>query len=192
MSEGAAVAAARKEGRKLSRAKIPERKARAFRAYIDVMDTAAWFRYQVEPQLADFDLNMERFRLLELLYREGPMTTTAVARSRGCARQSLGELAERLAADGLLEVERRTVCAVDEDKDEEQNQRGKGWRASTLLLTEKGETLMRGVMRRHGKLIYALMCAIDPRDMDRLSRTCRRIREGDVVKLIKELMMEDE
>jgi hypothetical protein len=29
------------------------------------------------------------------------------------------------------------------------------------------------------------------RDAKRLSRTCRRIREGDAVKLIKELMMED-
>lgn len=35
--------------------------------YLDVLDTAAWFWYQVEVQLADFDLNLERFRLLELL-----------------------------------------------------------------------------------------------------------------------------
>lgn len=190
MSEGTAVAVARKEGGKPTRAKIAERKERAFRAYIDVMDTAAWFRYQVEPQLADFDLNMERFRLLELLYREGPMTTTEVAKRRGCARQSLGELAERLASDGLLEIERGTSRSPHED--EELDGKGKGWRASMLRLTERGESLMRGAMRRHGKLIYALMRAIDPRDMDRLSKTCRKIREGNVVKLIKELMMEDE
>lgn len=40
-----------------TRARIPELKARAFRAYLEVMETAAWFRHQVEPQLADFDLN---------------------------------------------------------------------------------------------------------------------------------------
>ena len=40
-------------------------------------------------------------------------------------------------------------------------------------------------------LIYALMRAIDTREAERLSRTCRKIREGDAVRLIKELMMED-
>jgi DNA-binding MarR family transcriptional regulator len=74
------------------------------------------------------------------------------------------------------------------------SQRGRlrlGRRATSLRLTEKGEKFAALVIRRNAKLVYAFMRVIDPREMDRFSRTCQRIREGDPIKLIKELMMED-
>src|SRR5690348_14460175 len=63
-----------------TQAGIPERRECAFRAYLDILETAAWFRYQVEPQLGDSDLNLERFRFLEILYREGPMSTVEMGK----------------------------------------------------------------------------------------------------------------
>ena len=181
--------------REKTQAGILERRECAFRAYLDVLETAAWFRYQVEPQLGDFDLNLEHFRFLEVLYRAGPMTTVEMGKRRCCARQSLFAFAERLAKDGLVEIERETLAAVEiEEARLPKEKRGRertGRRVATLRLTEKGEELMGIVARRHAKLIYALMRAIDMREAERLSRTCRKIREGDAVKLIKELMMED-
>ena len=180
---------------KRTQAEIPERRACAFRAYLDVLETAAWFRYQAEPQLEEFDLNLDRFRFLEILYREGPMTTVEMGKRRCCARQSLFGLAERLAKDGLVEIERGTLDAVEIE--EARLPKGKrdreriGRRVATLRLTEEGKKLMAVVARKHAKLIYALMRAINMREAERLSRTCRRIREGDAVKLIRELMMED-
>jgi hypothetical protein len=47
------------------------------------------------------------------------------------------------------------------------------------------------VVRKHAKLAYAFMRVIDPREMEKLSRTCRKLREGDPVKLIREIMMDD-
>lgn len=179
-----------------TQAGIPERRECAFRAYLDVLETAAWFRYQVEPQLEDFDLNLERFRFLEVLYREGPMTTVEMGKRRFCARQSLFGLAERLAEDGLVEIDRGTLVAVETEEarlpKEKRGGERNGRRVATLRLTEEGRKLMDVVMRRHTKLIYALMRAIDMREAERLSRTCRKIREGDAVRLIRELMMEDE
>jgi len=190
-----AVATAPRLKKKKTQAGIPERRECAFRAYLDVLETAAWFRYQVEPQLGDFDLNIEQFRFLEVLHREGPMSTVEMGKRRCCARQSLFALAERLAKDGLVEIERETLAAVEvEEARLPREKRGgerAGRRVASLRLTEEGQQLMAVVTRRHAKLIYALMRAIDMRETERLSRTCRKIREGDAVKLIKELMMED-
>ena len=195
MSERAVVNVTGQARGKATRAKISERKARAFRAYLDVLDTAAWFRYQVETQLADFDLNLERFRLLEMLYRDGPMTVAEAAKKRYCARQSLFSLAERLGESGWVRIDPVRLPAVEMGEESragsKRDEDRLGRRAANVRLTEEGENFVAGVMPRHEKLIYALMRAINPREMDRLSRTCRRIREGDVVKLIKELMMED-
>ncbi len=46
----------------------------AFRAYLDLLDTAEWLRGYMRAPLESFDLTMGGFRLLELLYREGALT----------------------------------------------------------------------------------------------------------------------
>lgn len=177
------------------RSDIGTRTEQAFRVYLELLDTAAWFRYQVDGQLAQFDLNMERFRLLALLYREGPMTVAAITERRCCTKQSLFELARRLAERGFVKLEVVRLPAVEADesrisKAKRQRER-RGRRAVTLRLTEEGKKFMAVVMRRHAKLVYAFMRAVNPRAMENVSRACRKIREGDPFKLIHELMMED-
>ena len=66
---------------KWARPAIPERKERAFRAYLDLWDTVMWFRHKVGAQLGDYRLNMERFRMLEMSLSEGPMTMSAMVES---------------------------------------------------------------------------------------------------------------
>ena len=177
---------------KTPRAKIPERRARAFRAYLDVLDTAAWFRQQAERQLEEFDLNLERFRMMEILYTEGPKTMPDMAARRNCVRQGQFALAQPLIERGWVRLEAMRVRTVDADVESANgDEPGPGRRVTRMHLTAEGQEFMAMVMRRHAKLIYALMKVIDPREMDRLSRSCRRIREGDPLKLIQELMMED-
>lgn len=192
MSQQAAPRSAR--ARK-PRAAIPERKARAFRAYLDVLDTAAWFRHQVEAQLAQHGLNLERFRVLEILRSEGPMTMGALAEKRYCRKQTVSATVRTLAAPGWLQIEpiRMPAAEVDESR-LAKNLRGRerlGRPATRVRLMEEGRAFMERVERRHSKLVYALMRSITTGDMDRLSETCRTIREGDPFKLIHELMMED-
>lgn len=179
-----------------ARAGIVERRECAFQAYLEVLETAAWFRYEVEPQLADFDLNIERFLLLEMLYREGAMTTVEAGKRRYCTRQSLFRFAERVESRGWIEIERETLPAAEIEEAklprEKRQQDRSGRCVASLRLTDKGRSLITGALRRHAKLIYALMRGIDMQEAKRLSRTCQKIREGNVMKLIKELMMQDE
>jgi|ERR1039458_4538835 hypothetical protein len=56
-----------------------EKTQRAFRGYLDLIDTAEWMLGRMRGQLESFDLTMG-FRLLEMLYREG-------AGKRSCRRR---------------------------------------------------------------------------------------------------------
>lgn len=46
-------------------------------------------------QMATFALTIEEFRLLELLYRKGPATTSAVRERKACSRQNVARVRGR-------------------------------------------------------------------------------------------------
>ncbi len=149
-----------------------------------------------EPAKRGSHLNVEEFRFLELLHREEPMTTSAVAERRWCSRQSVLKLADRLAGCGWIARKAIRLPAAEIDENRlPKTQRGKsrvGRKAAQLSLTEEGERLMRTVIPRHAKLVYAFMPAITAHEVDRLARTCRKLREGDVVKPLNEITLRDE
>lgn len=196
MSEQAAEGAGglARRGRK-ARSRIPERRERAFRAYLELMDAAAWFRYQVETGLNELGLNLERFRVLEMLRSGGPITMMALAERRFCSRQSVAVTVGALAEKGWLQIETIRMPATEVTETHlskaELGQERLGRMAALVRLTAEGESFVDGVTRRHAKVVYALMRALALRDVDRLGETCRRLREGDPFRLIQELMMED-
>jgi hypothetical protein len=75
-----------------------EKTQQAFQAYLDLLDTAEWFRAQMRAPLESFDLTMEGFRLLTILYGEGALPITQVARRRGCSLQNTHRVVARLQA----------------------------------------------------------------------------------------------
>ncbi|MGA3292795.1 MAG: hypothetical protein ABSE45_02295 [Candidatus Acidiferrales bacterium] len=44
----------------------------------------------------------------------------------------------------------------------------------------------------HSKLVKSLLRVLDSREQMSLSRLCRKLREGDVVKFLREITHEDE
>ena len=79
-----------------------EKTQRAFRAYLDLMDTADWLKSELRAPLEAFDLTMPGFRLLEMLYREGAVIVADAAKRRWCSRQNLGFIIARLVERGLV------------------------------------------------------------------------------------------
>jgi hypothetical protein len=47
------------------------------------------------------------------------------------------------------------------------------------------------VLPNHTKMVKALLRALDGRKQDTLSRLCRKLREGDMVKFVREITHED-
>ncbi|HUA01490.1 MAG TPA: MarR family transcriptional regulator [Candidatus Aquilonibacter sp.] len=163
-----------------------QRTQRAFRAYTDLIDTAEWLKNRLRGPLWSFDLTMGEFRLLELLYREKELLISDVLRKRKVRRQNMMVVIRRLIDRGYIRRFQVTLPPV------EKSRVGRGRQASAIGLTKSGTKFIGVVLPNHSKLVKALMRAIDGRQQETLSQICRRLRAGDALKFVKEIMMEDE
>jgi DNA-binding MarR family transcriptional regulator len=174
---------------------VEERKLKSFRVYLDILDTAEWLRRQFAEQLDAFDLTIGGFRLMEVLYREGPITTEDFCKKRRYRRQSLDALVKRLKERGWVQFE---VIELEPSEIERTRLPKKlrdvprrGRRVGRVSLTEDGTKFMHIVFPRHAKLVFAFMKALDSREQETVSRACKKLREGDVVKMLNEISMEE-
>jgi DNA-binding MarR family transcriptional regulator len=175
---------------------IEERTERSFRVYLEVLDTAEWLRRQFAMQLESFDLTIDGLRLLEILHREGSITTEDFCKRRRCRRQSLDALLKPLEEREwvryeVIELEPTEIEVTQLAKKLRERPR-RGRRMGRVSLTEAGEKFMRVVLPRHAKLVFAFMKALSGKEQETLSRACRKLREGDVVKMLDEIMTEEE
>jgi DNA-binding MarR family transcriptional regulator len=172
-----------------------EKTERAFRAYRELLDTAQWFEGRMRMPLESFDLTMAGFRLLELLHREGALPIADATRKRMTQRPNLDLLIDRLEAEGWV---RRGMVRLPPVEMREsklpKSKRGRGRRGRRMLvvgLTAPGKKFIGEVMRRHTKMVKALMRAIDGRQQETLCEICRQLREGDILKFVGEITREE-
>lgn len=172
-----------------------EKTQRAFRAYLDLIDTADWLKAELRGQLESFDVTMGGFRLLEMLYSEGAMTLPVAARRRACTRQNLGFVIKALEERGWVgQGVRRLPAAEVKESRLSKVRRGvqrEGTRVTVIGLTARGKKFVGTALPRHAKVVKALMRALDGREQESLSRMCRKLREGDIMKFVSEIMHED-
>jgi len=173
-----------------------EKTVRAFQAFLNVMDTADWFKNELRGPLESFDLSMAGFRVLEMLYREGALTVVDVARRRRCSRQNIHFVLRELEKRGWVGqmVVRVPAEAIRESRISKL-QRGierEGPRVAVIGLTKKGKEFVGNVLPRHVKVVKALMRALEGREQESLSHMCEKLREGDAVKFVREMQMMDE
>ncbi|MFZ0980830.1 MAG: MarR family transcriptional regulator [Candidatus Acidiferrales bacterium] len=174
-----------------------EKTQRALRAYVDLIDTGEWFKSELRGPLETFGVTMGEYRLLELLYHEGKLTVTDLAWKRRIKRQNAEVAIDRLGGYGW--VRRRSVRLPPTPFHKGSNVAKSRWneprvgrRVSMVSLTKSGEKFIGNVLPRHSKLVKSLMRVLDAREQDTLSRICRKLREGDVMKFVREIRMEDE
>jgi DNA-binding MarR family transcriptional regulator len=172
-----------------------ERTQRAFQAYADLLDTAEWMKGQLRGPLASFDLAIGDFRLMELLYREGALFASDVARRRGLHRQALDATVARLEKFGWVKHRMVRLPPVEFERTHWAKALSRiprvGRRAKVVGLTRAGKKFIGNVLPRHSKLVKAFMRALNGTEQESLSRLCRKLREGDVLKFVSELMHED-
>ena len=195
-SEAAIESTIASSGRKgMVRSDIGQRKVRSFRAYLEVLDTAEWLRRQLINQLDAFDLTIDGFRLLEILYQEGPITTEEFCKRRRCSRQGFDRLIKPLEERMWVKYEVFAREPVEWEGShlakrlEGQPRRGR--RMGRVSLTPEGKKFVHAIFPRHAKLVFAFMRALSMREQDTLIRVCRKLRDGDVVKLLDEMTMEE-
>jgi DNA-binding MarR family transcriptional regulator len=168
-----------------------EKTLRAFRTYLDLIDTAEWLKGELRGQLECFDMTFPGFRVMEMLYREGPVGMADAARYRGCDRQNMMVVVARLERKGWVQQELVRLQPMRIKRNRlPKALRGKpraGRRVSWISLTEAGEKFMGIFLPKHAKMVKAFMRALRGHDQDSLSRLCRKLREGDGPKFISEI-----
>ncbi len=170
-----------------------EKTLRAFHAYIELLDTAEWFKAEVRAPLAAFDLTLNEFRLLELLNREGAQFATELAKKQNKSRQWTDELVGRLEKRGWMARRVVTLPPVEFERMHRpasmRDEPREGRRATVVGLTKSGKKFFRNVLPRHSKLVKAFMRTLNGTEQQTLARLCRKLREGDIVKFVREIRM---
>jgi len=172
-----------------------EKTQRAFRAYVDLIDAAEWLKAELRAPLESFDLTMGEFRVLDLLHREGALSIAEVGRRRKTKPPNMQVVTERLRGRGWLR-RRRVRLAPEGNRNLHvpRSERGKprvGRWAVLVSLTRSGKKFMSQVLPRHSKLVKSLMRVLDAREQDSLSRICRKLVAGDVMKFVAEITHEE-
>lgn len=179
------------------RATQKEKTLRAFAAYLELLDTAAWLKTWMAGPLASMDLTMQGFRLLVLLYRDGPTPMTEAARQMRFPRQNLEFVLRRLEQRGWVGRENvRTPPGTKRTPEEKKRRRTSlrrwAWQFSAIRLTPQGEKFVGQVFPRHAKVVKALMRALDGREQESLGEICRKLRTGHIWKFLSEITHPDE
>jgi DNA-binding MarR family transcriptional regulator len=172
-----------------------EKTQRALQAYLDLLDAAEWFKSEMRAPLESFDLTMRGFRLLIILQREGARPITELARRHGCSRQNMDTIL------APLEVRRwvgRMIVSLPPAEIPEGRlpiaRRGRqrnGQKIAVVGLTKLGKKFIGEVLPRHSKMVKALMRAITGKQQKMLSKICRQLVVGDVVRFVREIRMEE-
>jgi MarR family 2-MHQ and catechol resistance regulon transcriptional repressor len=168
-----------------------ERMLRAFRVYLDLLDAATYMRGWMRGPLELFDLTMLGFRVLVILYEEGPTQLREMAEKLQCRRQNVGPIVKRLEERGLVrgEAAELPLARIEATRiaRAKRGQARKGRRVTLLRLTPKGKKLIGNVLPRHAKVVRALMRALEARELATLSRLLEKLREGDILRFTREM-----
>ena len=167
-----------------------EKTLRAFRAYLDLQTTTDWIRREVRGQLQAFEMTLAGFRVLEMLYREGPTHMNETARRLEYDRQNLYATVRMLEGRGLVRRVSETLPLVDNKRNRELKEKGdtehRGRGVTRLRLTPAGRKFIANLFPRHAKVVKALMRALHGREQETLSKLCRKLRAGDAWKFLTE------
>ena len=154
---------------------LKQRKKGALAAYAEIVRAIEKLNLLLDNQLRGFDLTDGQFRVLETLFREGPMSQTDIAEriSRDCS--DVHVIATNLEKRGLA-VRR----AHDTDR-----------RKVSIHLTPQGRKLITNFLPHRAKLAWSRMTALTWREQGMLRGLCEKLAEGDTVKFMLEITKVD-
>jgi len=164
---------------------------RAFRGYMELLDTADWLKGELRIPLASFDLTLAELRVLYLLHCEGALPVAEVARRRKCQWNNSVVMIGRMERRGwvrrgvvtLPPVEFERAHLAKSMRDVER----RGRRVIMVGLTRPGKRFMRNLLPNHSKLVKSLMRVLNAKEQDSLFWICRKLRVGDVMKFVHEI-----
>lgn len=174
-----------------------DKTSRAYVTYLDLLEAAEYLRGEMSRQLAMFNLTTMQYRVLETLYRHGPQFQAPLSEKFRCSKQNVARVIEALERTGY--VRRRASSLAPTSEKGWVNPKGAarmnrpemGRRIQLVRLTRVGKEVMKQVFPKRAKVVKAEMSVLDGREQKTLSRLCRKLRQGDVWKFIREMKIVD-
>ncbi len=167
-----------------TRDRLRDMKERAYRACGDLLETAGWLGGQMSRELETFHLTIREFRTLEMLANQGPTYLRVIAQKLGCSTTNMSLMVKRLERQGWVRREESSLPPVVGGRE-------KGRRIVVVSLTPEGRKVSADVLPKQRKVVMARMRVLNGREQDTLSHLCRKLRKGDVLKFLREIMLED-
>jgi len=151
------------------------RRKKALDAYGELVRAIEKLNLLLDNQLRGFDLTNGQFRVLQSLFRAGPMSQADLGQLVSRDNSDVHVISSNLQKRGL--VARR---AHDTDR-----------RKVSVHLTPEGRRLITNFLPHREKLTFARMRALTYTEQETLRRVCEKLAEGDPIKFILEMTMVD-
>lgn len=133
--------------------------ATALKLYVVLARAQRAIAEHTVSNLAEHDLTVTEFAILEALYHKGPLLLGEVQRKILVSSGGITFLVDKLAERGLVE---RKLCATDR-------------RARYAALTRKGEALMQAVFPGHAEAIRAVMSGLTRAEQKEATALLKRL-----------------
>jgi MarR family 2-MHQ and catechol resistance regulon transcriptional repressor len=168
---------------------------RAWGAYLEMTEAASWLEEKLSVPLGVFGLTRAEFRLLVVLYRHGPLTMHEAMEKLRRLRRTLHETVRNAEEFGWVKsTERELPPAEIKETRLRKSERGKprrGRRVRVVSLSAEGERLIGKVLPSQEAIVKSVMEALEARELDTLTRICRKLRRDDVLPYWFEVMRQD-
>ncbi|MGA9884483.1 MAG: MarR family transcriptional regulator [Candidatus Acidiferrales bacterium] len=175
--------------------RVQEKTQRAWGAYLELTEAATWMEAKLAVPLDVFGLTRAEFRLLVTLYRNGPLTRREATEKLGRVQRALNETIKNAEEFGWVSLGERQLPAAEINESRiPKERRGKprhGRRVGVISLTPQGERLIGKVLPRQETVVKSLMDALESRELDSLTRICRKLHQGDVLPFWFEVMRQN-
>ena len=135
---------------------------RALDLYIKLSRASDAVNVQVNQHLADYNLTISQFGILESVYHLGPLTLKAVGSKILKSSGNITFVVDNLVKRNLVQRERDTV-----DR-----------RQIFLHLTKEGRDLIARIFPAHVKEVVNTMQALSPKEQEQLANLCKQLGVG--------------
>ena len=129
----------------------------------------------LDNQCMSFGLSRSQYQVLEHLFLYGAMATGRLAGRVLFGESTISVVTRNLAKVGLL------VRRGDEADG----------RKAIIHLTDVGKELVGEILPKRAKLLRAKTCVLGKHEQEHLARLCEKLAQGDAVKFMMEIPMED-
>ncbi len=139
-----------------------ENEDRVLLTYVKLMRATDSFTSRTHKHIAEFNLSLSQFQVLEVLHHRGPLCQKTIAEKVLKTSGNLTTVVENLS--------KRDLVVREQDEFDK--------RFYSIHLTTKGEMLIAKVFSQHLKILVSEMSVLSKQEQEQLATLCKKLGMG--------------